>query len=85
MTALASPRAFSTVSAPTTLQVTSLVAPSPSAAIFIAICVFRVFNASTNSSKAAPSEVISAFPAFPFAKMSRVSFVEVSPSIETQL
>ena len=48
-------------------------------------CTVTLFSAVMKAVKSAPSQVISAFPAMPFARMVTMSLVEVSPSIETML
>ena len=81
----ASTSAVSSSFAPFTVQVISLLAPSPSAAILRARSCMTACNASQNASYAGPSAVISALPAIPFARTVHISLVEVSPSTVTRL
>ena len=60
-------------------------APSPSPAIFLERVRHTASRAPTKASYSGPSWVISGLPAAPFAKMAKVSLVEVSPSMEIML
>ena len=65
-------------SAPETVSSISLVAPSPSRAISLANCIALFVKAASNFS-------VSIRPASPLARMTTVSLVEVSESIEIRL
>ena len=63
----------------------SLVAPSPSAAISFAICLQMSSSAAPNVSNAGPGSAMGAFPASPFASAKTTSLVDMSPSTVSAL
>ena len=85
ITLLATVRAVERSFAPSTRHSSSLVAPSPSPAMQRHSCTVTVLSAVMKAVKSAPSELISALPAMPLARMVTMSLVEVSPSMLTML
>ena len=84
-TDLATVLACASSAAPVTVHSSSLVAPSPSAAMQRHRWTVTVLSAAMKASNSGPSAVISAFPAWPLARMTTMSLVEVSPSTLTIL
>src|SRR5467141_4467913 len=83
--ALARSSATSSAGAPSTETSSSLVAPSPSAAISLAICWQSSSSAPEKASSADPGSAMGVFPALPVASAKTQSLVDMSPSTVSAL
>ena len=85
MTLFATVFAVARFAAPVTLHSSSLVAPSPSPAIFRHRETVTEFRACMKAVKSSPSVSTTGLPARPLARIVTMSLVEVSPSIDSIL